>query len=391
MNIKKVQKGSALIIALLIMGVLMTLALGLSNLVIREVRITADIVNAGKAYYAAEAGTESALLDLHQNLPGYEVENAGMAGGLFDNNQVGLSENVNLDFDYSVENKTHVVPLVDTEIIDPVIVNDSPRMTYNVLDLNDTISMPLFIGDEIGSTKDVSSFRVEYFMDAEIDPRWSGNFALNNVDMLRWKITGIKKGTGEAGRLLTESIGDYIAIFPGSSENQPTCFGTEDSRLYSPLNVDGVIYEENCTGNIYKYAREAYTFDIDNQTGEIITLMHLEEKNTQMYIKDFITNHSHNYLTITNIFNPSILAGFSSSERRNKAKIYYRIIIPKEDEYTIREYAKISSTGLIGKLRQKIEALIRPDRFMPVFNFSLYRTDVGSEKETPEGFTQEGS
>jgi len=66
--------------------------------------------------------------------------------------------------------------------------------------------------------------------------------------------------------------------------------------------------------------------------------------------------------------------------------IYYRIIVPNEE--IIREFAKIKSTGSYGKLRQQIEAFIRPEGFLPVFNFSLYRTDVTeNSKETPVGFT----
>ena len=65
---KNFQKGSALIIALLLIGVLLTLTLGLGSLVMREVRITNDVINEGKAYYAAEAGIESGLLDIILNL-----------------------------------------------------------------------------------------------------------------------------------------------------------------------------------------------------------------------------------------------------------------------------------------------------------------------------------
>jgi hypothetical protein len=56
----------------------------------------------------------------------------------------------------------------------------------------------------------------------------------------------------------------------------------------------------------------------------------------------------------------------------------------------IREYAKIKSTGSSGNSRKQIEAFVRPDTFLPVFNFSLYRTQVGGEgdKQTPEGYVQ---
>jgi hypothetical protein len=385
----KKQKGSALIIALLIMGVLMTLALGLSDLVIREVRITSDIVKAGKAFYSAESGIESALLDLQQNLPGYEVPVDKQRGAdkgevyLKGGNKYDIGED-EFSFSYSIENRTHTVPLIDTDIVSPAVANDSPRMLYNRLALNETISIPLFTVDENGLTQNVQNFRVEYFIDAEIDPEWQGNFSFNNIDMLRWKIAGLKTEgidpsvtAGSGRKIFTESIGDYIAVFPGSNENNPTCFGTENSNVSKTF--DGIYYPAHCNGDIYDYAREAYTYNIvRNSRGEqeVQTLTHSEKEGTQMTITTFLGTHTHNYLTISNIFNPSVLKGVSDFEKRNKAQIYYRIIIPEDDQYTIREFAKITSTGFIGSIRQQIEAYIRPDRFMPVFNFSLYRTEV---------------
>ena len=61
-----------LLITLLLLGVLMTLTLGISNLVIREIRVTQSIVDANKAYYAAEAGVEDALLKLKKSGEGAE-------------------------------------------------------------------------------------------------------------------------------------------------------------------------------------------------------------------------------------------------------------------------------------------------------------------------------
>jgi hypothetical protein len=388
----KTNKGSALIIALLIMGILMTLALGLSNLVIREVSITTDIVNSGKAYFAAEAGIESALLDLHQNLPGYETEKVVTDGEFEAGNetyQAGISEDAGLEYDYQIENRTHTIPHIDTEIIDPAIVNADKSRTFNVLRLNETVTIPLFVSDESGETINVSDFRVEYYIARDaISPSWIGRGDQEDIDMLRWKITGIKElgaspgsGTNAPPKLLTESIGDYLPTISGSDENQRTCFGTEESLISRVFN--GINYDAECLeathGKIYSYAREAYTFDIrKNDEGEFeyVTVSHLYEDNDQMTIGSFLENHSHNYLTLTNIFNPSMIRGLSDFEKRQNARIYYRIVIPNENEYTIREFAKITSVGYVRRLRKRIEALIRPDKFMPVFNFSLYRTEV---------------
>jgi len=379
------QRGSALVIALLIMGILMTLALGLSDLVLRESRITTDIVSSEVAHYAAEAGIESALLDLQQNLPGFEIENGGMADGVFGNNQnIGISKDVDLDFNYTIENKTKTIPYVDTTLVDPYIAQGNPRKyMYNVLKLNDSMTIPLFVAGEDGKIIPVTSFRVEYFIDAQVASDMLYAIDIGDIDILRWKITGVKSDSNPGNKkYFTESIGDYIPSL-GGLENNPNCFGTSDST--AEINEDGVSYNYNCSF-LYPYAREAYTYQIVNNI--LQTVSHTEEGNNPMQIKDFLISHTNNYLTITNIFNPAILQGRSDYEKRNKAKIYYRIIIPNKNEYTIREFAKISSVGFVRDLRQRIEALIPPDSFMPVFNFSLYRTDVGgrNDKENPDGY-----
>lgn len=365
-NVKK-NKGSALIIALLIMGVLMTLALGLSNLVVREVGITRDIVNSGKAYFAAEAGIETAFLELHQNLPGYEQDMR------FDEED--------LKFDYEIQNRTKTIPYIDTEIINPAIVEANPRMTFNVLRRQESISIPLFVTGDDGDPIDVTNFRVEYYIAQDaISPQFS-EIKQEHLDMLRWKITGFKQIPETMGitRILTESIGDYLPTISGSSEGAPTCFGTQGALrdfLYNDIRYAGGICKEAMHGRIYDHAREAYTYNI-LPTGdggfEYRTVAHSEYN--PMTITKFLREHDYNYLTITNVFNPSMLKGVSDFEREQNARIYYRIIIPDDNEYTIREFAKITSTGYFGNLQKRIEAFISPDKFMPVFNFSLYRTD----------------
>lgn len=392
MKINKTQKGSALIIALLIMGILMTLALGLSDLVIREVRITTDIVNSTKAYYAAEAGIESALLDLHQNLPGFENE-----GGMFkgkDENGHEIGED--LDFEYSIANKAHTIPYVDTEVIDRDIAQELVKTyQYNVLELNDTLTIPLFV-DDGGVVKDIKNFRVEFFIDAVIDLSKYGDAVQKKwVDILRWKINGINENNPRGKSIYTESIGDFLPVLPNSDEKSPMCFGTEPKQGKPYKDPDSKInYPENCNDFIWQWARESYVFDF-NKDGVLVTEARIDdtgENGTGRFdpirIDQFLLDHTTNYLTLTNIFNPQVIQERTGVTKADQAKIYYRIIVP--DEEVIREFAKVKATGIEGKLRKQIEAFIRPDSFMPVFNFSLYRTQVGEkgsvDKETPQGF-----
>lgn len=379
MKINKTQKGSALIIALLMIGILMTLSLGLSNLIMREVRITNDIINSGKAYYAAESGVESALLDLDQNLPGYETQD-GMYKGIEED----------LTFEYSIKNKTHTYPYVDTEIISKEIAQDAPKKyQYNALGLSDSISIPLFTVGNGGDIEKIKNFRIEFFIDAEISPEYSMAVTKLYIDMLRWKITGIRTGDVPGAKsFYTESIGDYMPVFGGSTSRMPTCLGTEENKGSFKDPDSGITYSGECNGFIWQWARESYVFEYDPDAKTYTTQSRVWDSKTgtgdPVTISAFLNGHETNYLTLTNIFNPEVLQDRPGITKAQQAKIYYRIIVP--DQEIIREFAKIKSTGSYGKLRQQIEAFIRPDGFLPVFNFSLYRTDVSDSKENPVGF-----
>jgi len=388
MILKKKQKGSALIIALLMMGILMTLALGLSDLVIRETIITRDFVNSQKAFYAAEAGIESALLDLHQYLPGYD--NVLNPSG-------EKNTDLKLDYSYTIKNRTQVIPHVNTKLIAPEIASGAPqKYLYNVLNLNESITIPLFYNNNEGKEIPVKSFRVEYFIDAEINPLFAmQGYNTEKIPMLRWKITGIKKGLNLNNPTVkksfyTESIGDYLGVMENSGASMPSCLGTGDDKAKDSLNIDGINYSYNCNRNIWTCAREAYRFDIVN--GELTTIRNSSTSQTNCagnayQISDFIAGtdkHEKNYLTISNIFNPAVLAGFADVQKKS-AKIYYRILITGDKEYTVPQVAEISSTGFLGKLRHGINAFIQSQSFLPVFNYSLYRTDTDANKESPAG------
>jgi len=395
-SIFKRKKGSALIITLLIMGVLMTLALGLSNLVIREVRITSDILNAGKAFYAAEAGIESALLDLHQKLSGFQRDGNMIDGEVvIDINDNTYETNENLTFEYSIENKAKAIPFVDTEIINKEIAEGDPKnYLYNVLELNESLTIPLFIQNEDGTIQNINDFRVEYFIDAEIHRDWKLGVINKVIDMLRWKITGINSGGDlcskyydpNPNKLTTESIGDYIPVLEGTNYDLPSCFGTSSNSVTD--DQSGIDYGATC-GFLWQWAREAFVFALDAD-GAVKTVKYSEDENNPVTIKEFMDCHDTNYLTISNILNPEILQGDSDFDRIRKAKIYYRILIPNENEYVVRDFAKIKSIGSSHRSRKQIEAFIKPDTFMPVFNYSLYRTQVGGEgdKQNTQGYLE---
>ena len=74
MENKKHTEGSSLLIAIIIMGVLMTLALGVNNLMIGTLRDGRILLEKTRAWYAAESGIERALNEIYSNQPGFETE-----------------------------------------------------------------------------------------------------------------------------------------------------------------------------------------------------------------------------------------------------------------------------------------------------------------------------
>ena len=60
-NINNNQKGSSLLLTVLIMAAIVSIAIGVSRLSLREIVLTRDVSKSLIAYYAAEAGIEAAI------------------------------------------------------------------------------------------------------------------------------------------------------------------------------------------------------------------------------------------------------------------------------------------------------------------------------------------
>lgn len=55
------QKGISLLLMTLILSVVMAISVGLSSIIITELKISTDVDKSSRAYYAAESGIEEAL------------------------------------------------------------------------------------------------------------------------------------------------------------------------------------------------------------------------------------------------------------------------------------------------------------------------------------------
>ena len=395
------KKGSALLVAVLVMGILMTLVLGLSRLVFREIRSTADIVAAGKAYFASEAGIENALMGLRENLPGYQTD-----GWLEAEIKLYPPGGDTMNYRYRIRNQGDAFPFFNED--EPIFINpgvavdkdflyqDSTLLenTYNVLPLNETVTIPLFTVDESGKVKDIENFLIEYYVNFEHDLNAEfRNLNINEFDILRWKLFGNPKYPAPSQAMRTESISDFYPAIKPSGPASPTCIGT-DIRIDiddSAVTCHLAVYSKHLKDNQFEVlsawsqARECLVSDAGSIYGTDTPVR--EGCN----IRTFVTNHTRNYLTLTNFVNADII-GINPLITPQKANIYYRIIVnPDTDEKIVREYASINSDGFSsnGKVKQSIDVELGLRNFLPVFNFTLYRTDTRNAEFGPDEKTED--
>lgn len=398
------NRGTALITAFLMMGVLVAVSLVLSMLVIREVKITKNFLSAGKAYYAAESGVEEALYHLENNLPGWEPAN--------DLNEKDIS--AESKFKYILNNRCDSYPCTDDFDTDSVKgeTNVDYAAFYDVLNLDENITIPMFIVEE-GEIKSIKNFVVQYY--ANFDPQddlridSSMDFTSAGWDVLRWKIFGMKKG---AYKYSTESINDFSAVSPlsltqNSNADSPSWFGTASCSGFSDRKVPGI---------------ECLTYPVDWNTtlngGEDYPCQNTQARDYYQYSGDevvavdscydifnFMDSHLRvdgiatgmNYLSLTNMMNPAMFNDdINMEDRLKKSKIYFRVEAYKDpssigssvdnvtDEF-VREYADITSDGYSGDAKQSVNVKIKRDSYMPVFNFAIYSTygaKVGTDDDS---------
>ncbi len=206
------QKGTALLVALLVMGVLISISLALSTLILRESLSIRELIDAGKAYYAAESGIEEALYYLDSRLPGWEGN---------ENNLGAVSDKAT--FSYVVKNKCNSYPCFDEDEYNLDLMQ--AYNYYDVLDLNESITVPLFIVDNEGQVKAAKDFTVEFFtkFNPWTDLKFQNASDLSGWDVLRWKLFGLKQT--ENG-YATEALHDFTAVSAAKNTATGETFST---------------------------------------------------------------------------------------------------------------------------------------------------------------------
>jgi len=310
---------------------------------------------------------------LKENLPGYQETDLA---GQFDEDD-GSGE-----FEFSILNQTNSHPYIDTEKYD--VSTASPEVFYDVLELNESFTIPLFV-IENGKLNEVKKFRVYYYVDFT-----KSDINLSDVsgwDVLRWKINGLTKTRG-FGDEITESINDFTGVTLSDSGNvtmasMPNWFGSV-SDCSDSGDASGKIqcleYSEPQTAE-YKHfgdidggydsyvgncmpwqAREYYIYSNRKITGV-----------SPCYdISIFLENHQYNYLTLTNLMNPKVFN--SQVNKPELSKIYFRLEVYGDSKIPLK-YAEISSVGRSGDSEIVLNVLKSKGEGLPVLNFALYHID----------------
>lgn len=236
------QQASALLLSFFMMTLLLTVSLGVSFLLIRDVDTVRTVVAGTQASYAAEGASELGLHILKESLPGYEPQldfafaNASLA-----------SLNINA--------RGSVVPCSATGV------------EWGVLHANESAQLSLFaqVDAEGQRTEKLENFYVEFYVgDAQ------GRALPLNGDVLRWKILGNKNGK-------TEAISEFIPMESAKrSPENPSIFG-------SAIPPDRAVPTGYSHAKYYQQVGRSYVF------------------NPAYPIKQFLTEHDLNTLILTNV------------------------------------------------------------------------------------------
>ncbi len=323
------HRGSALLVAMIIMGILMTIAIGVSEIVIQSVHDSRQLIDRTTAWYRAESGIETALDKITKNAPGFQVSG---------------NENSATDlYDYSIVAASNRYP------VEPYL-NAPFEETYADLPLGQTINIPLFSaaqnveGEENAEVKGITEFKLQYYLNADLTTKPGINTV--DLDIIRWKIFG-KNLLGES-EVINGLVPDDRQDIDGAQH--VSCLGTAGTT--------------NCFF-------DGQYFVQDSSTKEIT-------KDERHPIDDFLRNHTENFLAITNMINVDMMGNsIPINEKKTLATIKYKLIqLPtnENDKRLTLPTIKVTADGFEKNTKQSIDIEISRERSLPVFNYALYKT-----------------
>lgn len=340
------SKASAIVIAMLITTVLLVLGLALNRLILKEMSVERGLLNAGKAYYAAEAGLEDALLRMDRHIPGYEAEDRVNADG-----KVKSVVIPNVGYEYEIATRDNLddglssVPCGFTAKTSDIGVPEGTTERWRILKVQEGLRIPLYRYDssEANGYRDQREFKVQFYLPENKAMSEQGRTPEQVGDVLRWELIGITNNAEPK----TSAMSDYLPIFDTSHNNftTPSSFGTNGTDA---LLKQGKYYKDEDTS--FQFVGGYAISDFINPSSGL--------------------GHILNYLVLTNVTDyEKQLAPYNTSE----TNILYVRLTSTADEL-VCETAKIDALGLAGNFRQRLDIEIKLDTFLPVFDFVLYRT-----------------
>ena len=321
------REASALLIALITMSILIMLSLGVSKLLLGALQDSREVLDTASAFYAAESGMERALLIASENPPGFEAEQNSIT---------------------TPNSKTRPTPaeynykITSTGRNFPVRVGENPERPYQILRLNESITIPLFSGE--AGEKKVENFRVDFYFAPDLGLLGAG-LIQDDLDMLRWKIFGISDKDNSM-----EVMNEFVPANHGASATTPTCIGTGDS----------------CYNGAKFYQKRA-----DGAGGVIFNIV------DKYPIQEFLNTHRQNFLVLTNLVNVDLIAPtapITLNDKKMLSNIYYRISVQEDQPPFTLPYISIQADGKAGDATQSLDLQVERKSFLPVFNYALYRT-----------------
>ena len=321
----KNHKASALLLAFFMMTMLILVSISVAVLVLHDTVTVRAITAGAQSAYTAEGMTELGLLATEENLPGFEATLEDYA----------LESNVLGGLDLAAR---------DSE--GDLTLPCDGQGDFRALKVGESLQIPLFYQvDTVGNVGRIDGFYTEFYV-GDIDG--VPLIPVPTFDVLRWKILGLSGVNTD--EVKTEALSEYIPLAVGRSTAEvASVFGTiADISGFSVL--DGY-----SSGKFLKSGRVSGGFDA---------------KFSVYPIDQFLAEHSHNYLVLTNV-----VTGNSD------AIIYVKF---HGTGAAVCEYSELASKGdsQIENVRQEVVTLVREGENFPVFDFVLYHTLSNEEEES---------
>lgn len=282
------KKGSALVMSLFFMAILVVLSFAVNYMLLNEVRSERNFLEGVKAYYSAEAGIEDALLQV-------SVSNAGV--DIVDE-EVGVpfvQEAMNLSSDEAgnISGSKYTYNVMSRGSYNPCPFEEKNESGFAVLKSGESVVIPLTGNDE---------FNVKYYIVNTEYPYDTPSWVMQN-DVLRWKILGNRLDGDAVGKL--EAISEYIPIYDvnHNASSNPSTFGTSaewpkyQSGKYYDI-IDGATFETSDLLYAGDFDLLFNDFADDGFEGGFHYVF-----NAQHPIATFLADHANNQLVLTNYLN----------------------------------------------------------------------------------------